>query len=134
MWSAPTCRRFSSGRLVGHGVATSGGQGKDVSCLAIPDGCVGLSTLAALEQGIPVFAVRENKNCMRNRLEDLPFSPGKLFIVENYLEAVGVMTALKAGVAVDTVRRPLAGTTVQSHRSSSHDCSQVSTEARSLRV
>ena len=82
----------------------------DLSCLVIPDGCVGLPTLAALEQGIPVIAVKENRNCMRNRLEDLPFEPGKLIIVENYLEAVGVMTALKAGVAVETVRRPLAST------------------------
>jgi len=37
---------------------------------------------------------------------------GKLFIVENYLEAVGVMTALKAGVAVSSVRRPLEKTKV----------------------
>ena len=86
----------------------------NVSCLVIPDGCVGLPTLAALEQGIPVIAVRENKNCMRNRLENLPFAPGRLFVVENYLEAVGVMTALKAGVALDTVRRPLADTVVLS--------------------
>lgn len=53
----------------------------DVSCLVIPDGCVGLPTLAALEQGIPVIAVRENRNRMRNELGKLPFGPGKLFIV-----------------------------------------------------
>jgi len=35
-----------------------------------------------------------------------------VFIVENYLEAVGVMTALKAGVAVSSVRRPLEKTKV----------------------
>lgn len=84
----------------------------DVSCLVIPDKCVGLPTLAALEQGIPVIAVRENKNQMENELEELPFGPGKLFIVENYLEAVGVMTSLKAGVSVASVRRPLAETKV----------------------
>ena len=93
----------------------------NVSCLVIPDGCVGLPTLAALQQGIPVIAVRENKNFMRNRLEDLPFHPGKLFIVENYLEAVGVMTALKAGVAVETVRRPLADTVVLTKRCRTED-------------
>ena len=93
----------------------------NVSCLVIPDGCVGLPTLAALEQGIPVIAVKENKNCMRNRLEDLPFQPGKLFIVENYLEAVGVMTALKAGVALETVRRPLADTVVVTKRRHAED-------------
>ncbi|RJQ57334.1 MAG: DUF3326 domain-containing protein [Desulfobacteraceae bacterium] len=88
----------------------------NLSCLIIPDGCVGLPTLAALEQGIPVIAVKENKNCMQNRLEDLPFDSGKLFIVENYLEAVGIMSALKAGVAVEAVRRPLDDTNVKSNR------------------
>ncbi len=84
----------------------------DVSCVVIPDGCLGLPTLAALEQGIPVIAVRENRNQMRNNLEELGFAPGKLFIVENYLEAAGVMTALRTGVAVSSVRRPLAATAV----------------------
>ncbi|MCH7556681.1 MAG: DUF3326 domain-containing protein [Planctomycetes bacterium] len=84
----------------------------DVSCLVIPDKCVGLPTLAALEQGIPVIAVRENRNRMRNELGKLPFGPGKLFIAENYPEAVGIMTALKAGVALSSVRRPLAETKI----------------------
>lgn len=85
----------------------------DVSCLVMPDGCVGLPTLAALEQGIPVIAVRENRNLMKNDLEKFPFAPGKLFIVENYLEAVGIMTALRAGVAPASVRRPLEATKVK---------------------
>jgi len=89
----------------------------DVSCMLIPDGCVGLPTLAALEQGIPVIAVRENRNRMRNDLAALRFAPGKLFIVDNYLEAAGVMAALKAGVSLETVRRPLPKTTVTIHRS-----------------
>ena len=84
----------------------------DISCLVVPDSCVGLPTLAALEQGIPVIAVKENKNRMQNKLEELPFVRGKLFMVDNYLEAVGVMNAIKAGVALETVRRPLAHTTV----------------------
>lgn len=84
----------------------------DISCLIIPDGCVGVPTLAAMEQGIPVIAVRENKNRMRNRLEDLPFDSNKLFIVDNYLEAVGVMNVLKSGVAIESVRRPLRNTNV----------------------
>ena len=89
----------------------------DISCLVIPDGCVGLPTLAALEQGIPVIAVRENRNLMRNDLTALPFAPGKLFVVENYLEAVGVMGALKGGVAVPSVRRPLEQTRVSTEHS-----------------
>ena len=85
----------------------------DISCLVIPDGCIGLPTLAALEQGIPVIAVKENKNQMKNSLEELPFAQDKLFIVDNYLEAVGVINALKAGVTLESVRRPLGHTKVK---------------------
>lgn len=88
----------------------------DISCLVIPDGCVGLPTLAALEQDIPVIAVRENRNRMKNNLNELPFNQGKLFIVDNYLEAVGVMNALKSGVTVESVRRPLSHTIVTDYK------------------
>lgn len=102
--------RIINGSLIhGHsGILTVA----DISCLVIPDGCVGLPTLAALEQGIPVIAVKENKNCMQNKLEELPFLSRKLFVVDNYLEAVGIMNAIKAGVAPESVRRPLTHTTV----------------------
>lgn len=82
----------------------------DVSCLVIPDGCLGLPTLAAIEQGIPVIAVRENKNIMRNDLAALPWGVGQLHVVDNYWEAAGVMCALKQGVDPRSVRRPLADT------------------------
>ncbi len=39
-------------------------------------------------------------------------------MVDNYLEAVGVMNAIKAGVAPETVRRPLAPTTVHEENES----------------
>ena len=85
----------------------------DISCLVIPDGCLGLPTLAALEQGIPVIAVRENKNLMENDLTTLPWKPGQLYIVENYWEAAGVMNALRAGIAPESVRRPLEYTNTE---------------------
>ena len=84
----------------------------DVSCLVIPDGCVGLPTIAALEQGIPVIAVRENRNLMRNDLTKLPWKSGQLVLVENYLEAAGAMNALKSGITLDSVRRPIIGAPV----------------------
>lgn len=80
---------------------------EDVSCLVIPDHCLGLPTLAALEQGIPVIAVRGNTNVMRNDLTALPWRSGQFHSVENYLEAVGVLAAIKTGIAVESVRRPL---------------------------
>jgi Protein of unknown function (DUF3326) len=86
------------------GVLTAG----DISCVVIPDGCLGLPTLAALEQGIPVIAVRENRNLMRNDLSDLPWRPGQFRIVENYWEAAGVLAAMRAGIAPESVRRPMS--------------------------
>lgn len=117
-----------------NGTITQGHPGilsvNDISCVVIPDGCVGLPTLAALEQGIPVIAVKENRNRMRNNLQDLPFQPGKLFIVENYLEAVGVMSALRAGVAVSAVRRPLAFTNVHEEAAKDrHEIQKLSLES-----
>jgi len=87
-------------------------KASNISCVVIPDGCVGLPTLAALEQGIPVIAVKENKNRMQNKLEDLPFKHNKLFSVDNYLEAVGVMQSIKAGIDPGAVRRPISYTKV----------------------
>lgn len=88
--------------MAGPSVRTAG----DVSCLVTPDGCVGLPTLAALEQGIPVIAVRENRNLMKNELTMLPWGDDQLHIVENYWEAVGVIAALKEGMSPTAVRRP----------------------------
>lgn len=85
---------------------------EDISCLIIPEGCLGLPTLAAIEHGIPVIAVKENKNYMKNNLEELPFKKGKLFIVESYLEAVGVMQLLKSGISIDSIKRPIKPTTL----------------------
>ena len=88
----------------------------DIACLVIPDGCLGLPVLAALEQGIKVIAVRENRNLMQNDLECLPWGSGQFFRVENYWEAAGVMSALKAGIDPASVRRPILPAPVY-HRS-----------------
>ncbi len=81
---------------------------EDISCLVIPDGCVGLPTLAAIQQGIPVIAVRNNTNLMRNSLDELPFRAGQLKYAENYYEAAGIMAAMRTGVASSTLHRPMA--------------------------
>ncbi len=86
---------------------------RDVSCLVLPRGCLGLPTLAALEQGIPVIEVEENANLMRNDLSALPWRQGQFHRVANYWEAAGVMTALKAGINPTSVRRPLAPVPVE---------------------
>jgi hypothetical protein len=92
---------------------------RDISCLVIPDHCLGLPTFAALEQGIPVIAVKENKNLMKNDLSALPWGKGQLHIVENYWEAAGVLGALRAGIDPLSVRRPLQSVSVEKTRAAS---------------
>jgi hypothetical protein len=49
---------------------------------------------------------------MHNQLDALPFKRGQFFRANNYLEAVGIMTALRSGVALDSVIRPIPSTQV----------------------
>ena len=93
----------NDGAMSHHGVIGAA----EVSCLVIPDGCLGLPVLAALQQGIKVIAVKENRNLMQNDLDCLPWGSGQFFRVENYWEAAGVMSALKAGIDPASVRRPI---------------------------
>ena len=67
-------------------------------------------------QGIPVIAIRENDNLMQNDLHTLPWASNQLHVVKNYLEAVGVITALKAGITLSSLRRPLASTNIENRK------------------
>jgi hypothetical protein len=82
---------------------------EDVDCIVIPDGCIGLSLLAALEQEITVIAVRENHNIMHNQLTLLPWNKDQFYLVNNYWEAAGIMQALKAGIRPRSVREKTDG-------------------------
>ena len=72
----------------------------------MPASCLGgIPALAAEFHGIPLIAVRENttildvtnaKMGMRNVVE-----------VETYLEAAGVLLALREGISLESLRRPL---------------------------
>lgn len=96
----------------GHDILTV----SDVSCLVIPDGCLGLPVIAALEHGIPVIAVSENTNIMANDLSLLDWPLDQLIKVKNYWEAAGVIAALRAGIDPRCVRRPLGNTFVSTFR------------------
>lgn len=89
---------------------------EDISLLVIPDKVLGLPTLAALEQGIPVIAVRENENILKNDLTALPWAKDQLHVVQNYWEAVGVAAALRAGIEPASVRRPLESSAMELRR------------------
>ena len=84
----------------------SGLSYEDVDFMITPINCVGRPHRACIESGIPVIAVKENKNNCNDVM------PDEFIIVENYLEAVGIIQAMKAGVSLESVHRPLAYTTI----------------------
>ena len=100
-----------------------------ISCLVIPDGCLGLPTLAALQQGIPVIAVSENSNIMRNDLGELPWRNDQFFTVKNYWEAAGVIASLRMGLDPYSVRRPIQGVNVTSQEKKAMNTQQVRSSA-----
>jgi len=80
---------------------------EDIDCLVIPAGSLGLPVLAALEQGISVIAVNEGAGLRAGNLGVLPWHDHQFYEAENYWEAAGIMCALRAGIAPNSVRRPL---------------------------
>ena len=116
-----------------HFVSPDVFSAEDVSCLVIPDGCVGLPTFAAIEQRMPVIAVRSNNNILCNDLSMLPWAENQLFYVDSYFEAAGLMCAIKAGLDPRSCERPLANTRVSQFgsKSSFEDAQQERDAARS---
>ncbi len=79
---------------------------EDVDFLLTPVGCVGRPHRACLERGIPVIAVEDNTTCLDDEM------PEEFIMVRSYMEAVGLVQAMKVGISPDALRRPLAHTTV----------------------
>lgn len=78
----------------------------DIDCLVTPADCVGRPHHACIEKGIPIIAVMENTCCLRDRM------PNSFIKAENYLEVVGIILAMKVGMTVESVRRPLLPTKI----------------------
>ena len=78
----------------------------DVDFLITPINCVGEPHMACMERGIPIIAVKENKTCLNDTM------PDDFIIVNNYLEAAGIVSCMKAGVHWPTVRRPIEYTAI----------------------
>jgi hypothetical protein len=74
---------------------------KDIHCLVSPINCVGRPHRACMEHNIPVIVVKENKTCLNDEM------PDEFIVVENYLEAVGVIVAMREGIDIKSVRRPV---------------------------
>lgn len=91
-----------------HGVITN----RNISALVTPDRCIGLPLLAALEQNIPVIAVEDETNLMKNDLSQLPWNRDQFFKAKNYFEAAGILVALKSGISPYSIMRPMGHTKI----------------------
>jgi hypothetical protein len=78
----------------------------DIDFLITPINVVGPPHLRCLERGIPVIAVEENRTVLNDKM------PDSFIIAKSYLEAAGIICAAKAGVTLESVRRPLGRTEI----------------------
>ncbi len=79
---------------------------EDIDCLISPYGCIGTPHIACMSRGIPVIVVKENRTVLNNPI------PDDFIIVENYLEAAGLVVSMKSGIHWRAVRRPLGPTKI----------------------
>jgi len=78
----------------------------DVLAVVIPATCMGgIPALAAEKFKIPIIAVKENKTILNVTADKLGLK--QAITAENYLEAAGIALALKNGISLDAVRRPI---------------------------
>ena len=78
----------------------------DIDFLISPINVFGRPHITCCKHNIPVIVVKENKTILNDKM------PDDFIVVENYLEAVGVISAKKAGITIESVRRPLGKTNV----------------------
>jgi len=86
---------------IGRGLSVN-----QVDFLLTPINCFGRPHKACLKRNVPIIAVEENKTCLNDSM------PEEFIIVENYLEAVGVIQSIKSGIDPRSVRRPLSYTPI----------------------
>lgn len=79
----------------------------DIDCLVTPAGCYGPAHFASADANIPIIVVKNNTTTC-----DLLVDHHSLIYVENYLEAAGMILAIKAGISLQSINRPLRDTMV----------------------
>jgi hypothetical protein len=78
----------------------------NVGAIVVPASCLGgVPALAAEFQGIPLIAVRENTTVLD--VTNAKMQMANVIEVESYLEASGVLLALRQGLSLESLRRPL---------------------------
>ena len=72
----------------------------------MPASCLGgIPALVAEFSGIPLIAVKENETVLAVSNEKMRMA--NVIEVNSYLEAVGVVVALREGISLESLRRPI---------------------------
>jgi len=87
-------------------ISSNGLSVEDVDVMISPDNCFGPPHQACLKAGIPVIVIKENKTICAEAAHQA------FIYVENYWEAAGILTCMKAGIHRSSVRRPINYTAV----------------------
>ena len=77
-----------------------------IGAVILPASCLGgIPALAAQYSEIPVIAVRDNKTVLNVTNDKMQMT--NVIEVNSYLEAAGVIVALREGISLASVRRPI---------------------------
>jgi len=76
-----------------------------IESIVVPDGALGgEAVLAGIEKGLNIISVKnQNTLNVNNEFYDYPH----LYEVNNYLEAAGIILAIKKGINLNSIKRPL---------------------------
>ena len=78
----------------------------DIDVLITPEGCYGVPHVECVRLGIPIIAVRENTVSVRSSTQY------PRIVAANYLEAAGMVLALRRGILLESLIRPIPETQV----------------------
>jgi hypothetical protein len=82
----------------------------NVGAVVMPATCLGgIPALAAEYSGIPLIAVEDNKTLLDVSNDKMRMH--NVIAVKSYLEAAGVVLALRSGISLESLRRPIASAT-----------------------
>ena len=85
---------------------------RDLGAVVVPQGALGSeAVLSCIEQSIPLIIVSNegvlNVNSSRMRLDCLTSDQDNIMYADNYLEAAGLITSLRNGINIKSLRRPI---------------------------
>jgi hypothetical protein len=86
-----------------------------VGAVVMPASCLGgIPALAAEYSDIPLIAVEENRTLLAVTNDQMRMR--NVIAVNSYLEAAGVILALKQGISMESLRRPIGCATQLENR------------------